>query len=71
LLFGFSHVLNPFDPLNGSFDLAWWWGFWTFFSGIFYGFVREKTGSVVAAGIAHGLPDAVGEAIALLFSLKM
>lgn len=71
LLFGFSHVLNPFDPLNGSFGLAWWWGFWTFFSGIFYGFVREKTGSVVAAGIAHGLPDAVGEAIALLFSLKM
>lgn len=60
LLFAFSHVLNPFSPFTGSFELAWWWGFFTLFGGLFFGFVREKTGSVIAAGIAHGLPDAVG-----------
>ncbi|MCL5318762.1 MAG: CPBP family intramembrane metalloprotease [Thaumarchaeota archaeon] len=69
LLFAIAHVLNPFNPFKGSFDLAWGWGLWTFFAGLFFGFVREKTGSIIAAGIAHGLPDAVGEAFARLFSL--
>ena len=71
LLFAFSHVLNPFSPFAGSFELAWRWGFWTFFSGLFFGFVREKAGSIIVAGIARGLPDAVGEAFALLFSLSL
>ena len=69
LLFAVAHVLNPFNPFRGSLDLAWGWGVWTFFAGLFFGFVREKTGSIVAVGIAHGLPDAVGEAFAQLFSL--
>jgi len=68
-LFALAHVFNPFNPFTGSFTLAWVWGFWTFFGGLFFGFVREKTGSLVAAGIAHGLPDAVGEAFAQIFSL--
>ncbi|MCL4435195.1 MAG: CPBP family intramembrane metalloprotease [Thaumarchaeota archaeon] len=69
LLFAIAHVFNPFNPFKGNFDLAWGWGLWTFFAGLFFGFVREKTGSIIAAGIAHGLPDAVGEAFAKLFSL--
>ncbi len=69
LLFAIAHVFNPFNPFKGSFELAWGWGLWTFFAGLFFGFVREKTGSIIAAGIAHGLPDAVGEAFAKLFSL--
>lgn len=67
LLFAMAHILNPFNPFEGSFDLAWGWGLWTFFGGLFFGFIREKTGSILAAGIAHGLPDAFGEALAKLF----
>ncbi len=67
-LFGFTHVLNPFDPLAGTFTLAWGWGIWTFCSGLFFGFIREKTGSLIGPGIAHGLPDAVGESIYLIFA---
>ncbi len=67
-LFGFSHILNPFDPLAGTFTLAWGWGIWTFCGGIFFGFIREKTGDLIGAGIAHGLPDAVGESLYLMFA---
>ena len=36
---------------------------------LFFGLIREKTGSVVAPGVAHGLPDAVGEAFAKIFGI--
>lgn len=69
LLFALAHILNPFNPFTGSLDLAWSWGLWAFFSGLFFGFVREKTESIIAVGIAHGLPDAVGESFGLMFHL--
>ena len=53
LMFGFMHVINPYNPFH------WWWGFWTFFGGLVYGFIREKTGSVVAPAIIHGTPQAL------------
>ena len=53
LIFGFMHVINPYNPFH------WWWGFWTFFGGLFFGFIREKTGSVVAPAIIHGMPQAI------------
>lgn len=68
LLFAMAHILNPFNPFKGSFEFAWGWGLWTFFAGLFFGFIREKTGSILAAGIAHGLPEAFGDAIAQLSS---
>jgi membrane protease YdiL (CAAX protease family) len=68
LLFSLAHVLNPFNPLEGTYELAWWWGMFTFFGGFTFGMVREKTGSIIPCGIAHGLPDAVGEAFAMLVS---
>jgi len=71
LFFAFTHVLNPFNPFAGRFELAWWSGFSSFFAGLFLGLVREKTDSIVAAGIAHGLPDAVGEGFALLFDITL
>ncbi|MBU7025639.1 MAG: CPBP family intramembrane metalloprotease [Theionarchaea archaeon] len=70
LLFALAHVLNPFSPLEGNYELAWWWGLFTFFGGLTFGLVREKTGSIIPCGIAHGLPDAVGEAFALMFHLS-
>lgn len=69
-LFALAHVLNPFSPFAGNYELAWWWGLFTFFGGLTLGLVREKTGSIIACGIIHGLPDAVGEAFALLFSFS-
>ncbi len=68
-IFGLSHVLNNFNPFVGQYTLNWWWGLWTFFGGLLFGLIREKTGSLLAAGIAHGLPDAVGESFALLFEM--
>lgn len=67
LLFGLSHVLNWFQPFGGQVAFAWWWGIWTCVSGLLYGLLREKTGSVVAPGLAHGVLDAVGEAFGILF----
>ena len=58
-LFGFMHVLNLSSLINGHWQLQPWWGFWTFFSGLVLGFVREKTGSIVASTILHGLPQAL------------
>jgi membrane protease YdiL (CAAX protease family) len=68
-LFALSHALNTFNPFRGRFELAWGWALFTFFGGLFFGLVREKTGSVVAPGVAHGLPDAVGEALAKIFGM--
>jgi membrane protease YdiL (CAAX protease family) len=68
LLFAVTHILNPFSPFTQNYELAWWWGLFTFAAGVTLGLVREKTGSIIPCGIAHGLPDAVGEAFALLFS---
>jgi membrane protease YdiL (CAAX protease family) len=55
LLFGIWHILNPFNPFTGQFDLMWQWGLWTFFLGLILGFIREKTGSVVGPAILHGV----------------
>jgi membrane protease YdiL (CAAX protease family) len=63
LLFGLWHADNTYDPAIGVSSLAWGWGLWTFVAGLFFGVIREKTGTLVAPGLAHGLPDAVGEAL--------
>lgn len=54
ILFGCAHVMNPFNPLQGSFALDWFAGLVALQTGVFYGLVREKTGSVLASAIIHG-----------------
>jgi membrane protease YdiL (CAAX protease family) len=66
-LFGLWHADNTYDPAIGFSSLAWGWGLWTFVAGLFFGVLREKTGTLVAPGLAHGLPDAVGEALIKIF----
>jgi hypothetical protein len=67
ILFGFTHAFNTYDPAIGFASLSWGWALFTTFSGLFFGILREKTGSLIAPGIAHGLPDAVGEALGKIF----
>lgn len=65
-IFAITHMMNTGNIWLGDFNLAWWWGTFTFVGGILFGLLREKTGSIVAPGTLHGL-EAVGEGLALLF----
>ena len=60
LLFGFIHVLNTVDYFGGRYEFAWLWFFSAFCFGMFYGVLREKTGSVLPGAILHGLEDVLG-----------
>jgi len=62
VIFGLMHVVNIGSLVNGNWRLEPWWGLWTFFGGLVSGFVREKTGSIVAPSILHGLPQAISTA---------
>jgi membrane protease YdiL (CAAX protease family) len=61
LLFGVIHVLNTFDYFTGRYDFAWGSGLMNVAAGIFLGLLRERTGSIVAGGVAHGLLDVLAE----------
>jgi membrane protease YdiL (CAAX protease family) len=66
VLFGVLHMLNPFNPLMGKFEIDLLWGVTSFFGGLLFGFLREKTGTVLSASLGHGLLD-LGQVIPLLF----
>ena len=51
ILFGSMHFFHGTGTL--------WWGLWTIFAGLVFGFLREKTGGIVAPAIAHGLPATI------------
>ena len=67
LLFGLFHAFNTYDSSIGFASLSWGWAIFTTTGGLFFGLIREKTNSLLACGIAHGLPDAVGEALSQIF----
>lgn len=64
--FGFIHVLNTVDYFGGRDDFAWWWFPPNFAVGLFFGLLREKTGSVLAGAIMHGLSDVLATIPALI-----
>jgi CAAX protease family protein len=66
VLFGVLHLMGPFNPLMGEFQLDVFSGISSFFFGLLFGFVRENTGSVLSAGLAHGLVD-LGQVVSSLF----
>ncbi|MHC4478457.1 MAG: lysostaphin resistance A-like protein [Planctomycetota bacterium] len=54
VLFGHFHLLDP--------GAQYPWAICTTASGLFFGLIREKTGSIIASAFAHGLflvPDAI------------
>ena len=61
-LFGLMHVLNLGGLVAHQWHLTPWWCFWTFFSGLVFAFVREKTGSIAAPALLHGLPQGIAYA---------
>jgi membrane protease YdiL (CAAX protease family) len=64
LLFGIMHFLNLGGlTIMGHWSLTPWWGVWTFFGGLAFSFIREKTGSIVAPSILHGLPQGIAWAV--------
>jgi membrane protease YdiL (CAAX protease family) len=65
---GWSYTgMLTYDPAIGLSSLAWGWALWSSVGGLLFGVIREKTGTLVAPGIAHGLPDAVGLALSEVF----
>ncbi len=49
VVFGLAH------PLTSPDGMPWPWAVWTAVGGLVFGFLREKSGAVVAPAIAHGL----------------
>jgi len=57
LLFGFLHALNSVDYFEGRFTFAWGFCIANIFTGLFYGCLRESTGSVWAGAVTHATLD--------------
>ena len=54
--FGLVHVLNTVDYFLGVYRFAWQAGLTTLAT-FFYGFLRERTGNVLAPAIVHFFID--------------
>lgn len=67
LLFGLLHAFNAYDSAIGFQSLDWGSAIGSAVAGLFFGILREKTGTLFAPGIAHGLPDALGEPLMKIF----
>jgi membrane protease YdiL (CAAX protease family) len=63
VLFGLTHVGLITSLIDGEVYLYWAWGFWTILSGMVFGIVREKSGSIFAPALLHGLPQAIASSI--------
>jgi uncharacterized protein len=61
-LFGLVHWLHPGGTV--------WWALWVFPAGLLLGFLREKTGSILAPSIVHGLPEVLRVAFVLFGVLR-
>ncbi len=52
-LFGIAHLLNPFNPLRGSYGLDWVMFGGTTVLALVLGLVRERTGGLIAVSLLH------------------
>ncbi len=57
LFFGLIHALNTVDYFEGRYTLAIWYGLQNIGVGLYYGAIRERTATIVAGGVCHGLVD--------------
>lgn len=63
VLFGVFHVLNLPQLYVGELDLKWGFGASTVAWGLFFGYLREWSGSVVAPALVHGVPQGIATAV--------
>lgn len=52
-LFSLAHLINPFNPWLGKFELSIPWALWTFVLGLILGIVREKKEGLTAPILIH------------------
>jgi len=62
-LFGVFHLLNLPQLYAGQVDLQWGAGVAAAAWGLFFGFLREWSGSVVAPALVHGVPQGIASAV--------
>ncbi len=67
ILFGVSHIgqFGVFNPFSGRYTINPWMGLQALLGSLFFGLIRERTESIVASGLAHGVPNAFGQALAM------
>lgn len=67
ILFGLSHIgqFGVFNPFLGEYTINPWVGVQAFLGSLFFGLIREKAESLIASGIAHGVPNAFGQVLAM------
>jgi uncharacterized protein len=58
-LFGLMHAFNSFNPSLGQYGFNWAWAVSAGVAGLVFGYLRERTGSVVPGSVMHGLPQAI------------
>ena len=64
-IFGLTHVGILRWILGASSEVTWAWGVWTFFGGLVFACVREKSGGILAPALLHGLPQAIAVVVML------
>lgn len=64
-IFGLTHVGILRWILGTSTHVTWAWGVWTFFGGLVFAYVREKSGGILAPALLHGLPQAIAVVVML------
>lgn len=69
VLFGVMHVGIFRWILGVNMLVTVAWGFWTFFAGLVNGFVREKSGGILAPALLHGLPQAIAFTMMVFFPI--
>src|SRR5690606_12297184 len=65
LLFGLIHAFNRVDYFTGAGDFLWWYGLATATS-LYFGFLRERTGSVLAPAVTHAMGNLLARLPTLL-----
>lgn len=70
ILFGVMHVGIFRWILGVNMLVTFAWGFWTVFAGLVSGFVREKSGGILAPALLHGLPQAIAYTFFLFIPLS-
>ncbi len=64
-LFGLVHLLNPYDYFGLTGGLSWRHALMTLCT-LYFGFLRERTGSILAPALVHALTDLGGRASELM-----